>query len=216
MEGSAVGIYNKKPRFRGVMHQYAFFLSVPAAVFLLQNNRADFFWSIFVYAISLMGLFGISALYHRVQWSTVGQRRMRIADRTMIYLFIAGNFTPFASIAMEGLLPVILLIFLWGAALMGVVVNIFWLDAPNWIHAILYAVVSCMCFFALPQIWSFVGAVGTSWTLLGGALHLIGALIYAIRTPDPFPDTFGYHEVFHSLVTIAIAIHYVVVVQYLF
>ena len=99
---------------------------------------------------------------------------------------------------------------------MGVVVNIFWLDAPNWIHAILYAVVSCMCFFALPQIWSFVGAVGTSWTLLGGALHLIGALIYAIRTPDPFPDTFGYHEVFHSLVTIAIAIHYVVVVQYLF
>ena len=198
------------------MHQFAFFLSIPGAAFLMIKSPSNtIFWSMFVYALSLVGLLGTSALFHRVNWTPKYRQKMGVADRTMIYLFIAGNFTPFAFIAMEGALPMILLVLLWCAAFIGSIVNIFWYDAPNWVHAVLYTIVSCMCFFALPQIWSFIGFVGVTWILFGGLLHLIGAFVYAARSPDPFPDKFGFHEVFHCFVTTAILIHYGVVVYYL-
>ena len=206
----------QKPLLRGVMHQWAFFLSIPGAGFLIFNSPSPIiFWSMLVYALSLLGLLGISALFHRVNWSPRYRQKMGIADRTMIYLFIAGNFTPFAFIAMDGALPIILLVLLWSAAVLGSIVNVFWYDAPNWIHAFLYTFVACMCFFALPQILSFIGMTGVIWILLGGLVHLIGGMVYALRFPDPSPQKFGFHEVFHCFVTVGLLIHYGVVVNYL-
>lgn len=206
-----------KPIYRGLMHKYAFFASIPCALFLiLSSSSSTTFWTMLVYGISLIGLFGVSALYHRTKWKTLEKaKRMGRLDRTMIYIFIAGNFTPFAILAMEGALPQMLLVMLWSAVLIGAIINLFWYSAPNWLHSILYLVVSWVCFIAVPQLWNHLGLIALSWIFLGGILHTIGAVVYAIRKPNPFPTTFGFHEVFHSFVTIAIAIHYGVVAHYL-
>ena len=205
-----------KPTYRGVMHKYAFFASIPSAVFLLFSSTSHTtFWAMLVYGISLIGLFGVSALYHRTDWTPEHSKRVGKLDRTMIYIFIAGNFTPFALLAMTGSLPQILLLILWSAVLIGAIINFFWYAAPNWIHSVLYLVVSWVCILATPQLWENLGIIALTWTFLGGILHTIGAIIYAMRSPNPYPKTFGFHEVFHSFVTIAIAIHYGVVTHYL-
>lgn len=206
-----------KPVYRGLMHKYAFFASIPCALFLIiSSSSSTAFWTMTVYGFSLIGLFGVSALYHRTKWKTLETaKRMGKLDRTMIYIFIAGNFTPFATLAMEGSLPQTLLIMLWSAVLMGAIINLFWYSAPNWIHSVLYLVVSWVCCISVPQLWNHLGSIALSWIFIGGLLHTIGAVIYALRKPNPFPTKFGFHEVFHSFVTVAIAIHYGVVAHYL-
>ena len=206
-----------KPIHRGLMHKYAFFISIPGALFLILSSPSPtIFWTMMIYGFSLMGLFGVSALYHRTKWKTLDTaKRMGKLDRTMIYIFIAGNFTPFATLAMEGSLPQILLLMLWSAVLVGAVINLFWYAAPNWIHSVLYLVVSWVCCVSVPQLWDHLGLIALSWIFLGGVLHTVGAVVYAMRSPNPFPKTFGFHEVFHTFVTVAIAIHYGVVAHYL-
>ena len=206
-----------KPTYRGLMHKYAFFASIPCALFLMLSSPSSAtFWTMMVYGLSLIGLFGVSALYHRTKWKTLNMaKRMGKLDRTMIYIFIAGNFTPFAILAMEGTLPQILLLILWSAVLIGAIINLFWYAAPNWIHSVLYLVVSWVCCIAVPQLWNNLGFIALSWIFFGGILHTIGAIVYAMRKPNPLPTIFGFHEVFHSFVTIAIAIHYGVVAHYL-
>ena len=205
-----------KPLYRGIMHKYAFFLSIPSAVFLcLFSPSSSVFWPMLVYGISLVGLFGISALYHRGDWSPQNAKRMGKLDRTMIYFFIAGNYTPFGILAMDGALPQRLIVGLWTAVLFGAIINFFWYAAPNWIHAVLYLVVSWICVLAVPQLLHNLGQIALGWIFIGGLLHSVGAIIYALRSPNPFPKTFGFHEVFHCFVTLAIAIHYGVVVHYL-
>lgn len=205
-----------KPTYRGVMHKYAFFASIPSAVFLLFSSTSHItFWAMLVYGISLIGLFGVSALYHRTDWTPEQAKRVGTLDRTMIYIFIAGNFTPFALLAMTGMLPQILLFILWSAVLIGALINFFWYAAPNWIHSTLYLVVSWVCILATPQLWENLGMLALGWLFFGGILHTIGAIIYAMRSPNPYPKTFGFHEVFHCFVTVAISIHYGVVTHYL-
>lgn len=205
-----------KPQYRGLMHKYAFWCSIPCALFLLiQSPSAKVFFPMLVYGLSLMGLFGVSAIYHRRNWTPVATKRMGKLDRTMIYIFIAGNYTPFALLAMQGDLPQILLLILWSAVLVGALINFFWYGVPNWIHSILYLVVSWVCVIAAPQLWNNLGTVCFAWIVLGGLLHTVGAVIYALRKPDPYPLTFGFHEIFHCFVTVAIAIHFGVVAHYL-
>ena len=206
-----------KPTYRGLIHKYAFFTSIPCAFFLmLSSSSSTTFWAMMVYGASLIGLFGVSAMYHRTTWKTLATtKRMGKLDRTMIYIFIAGNFTPFAILAMEGSLPLFLLMVLWLAVIIGAIINFFWYSAPNWIHSILYLVVSWACCLSIPQLWEHLGLFALSWIFLGGVLHTLGAVIYAMRKPNPYPTKFGFHEVFHALVTLAIAIHYGVVAHYL-
>jgi hemolysin III len=205
-----------KPLYRGILHKYAFFASIPCALFLcLFSPSPIVFWPMLIYGISLMGLFGVSALYHRRNWSPKNAKKMGKIDRTMIYFFIAGNYTPFGVLAMDGVLPDVLLITLWTAVLFGAIINFFWYAAPNWIHSILYLVVSWVCVLAVPQLRDNLGYTCLIWMLSGGILHSIGAIIYAMRSPNPFPKRFGFHEIFHCFVTLAIAIHYGVVAHYL-
>ena len=205
-----------KPTYRGVLHCYAFFAAIPAGVYLLAySGSGPIFWSLLIYSISLLGLFGVSALYHRVQWSPRLERIMGTLDRTMIYAFIAGSITPFAVLAMTGTLPIVLLSVFWGAVLMGAFINIFWLDAPRWIHSLLYLAVSWAGVVAVPQLWNNLGLTALTWILAGGILYSIGGIVYAVQRPDPLPKVFGFHEVFHVFVTVAVAIHYGVIAQYL-
>jgi hemolysin III len=202
-----------KPRLRGVSHQWAFFVSLvtgAALVLAAPNGRATA--AAAIYAGSVAGLFGASALYHRVNWSTAGARRwMRRLDHSMIFLLIAGTYTPFAVLALDGPLATAILVVVWSAALGGIVLKLVWIDAPKWLVALIYVAIGWVALAAFPQLLSKLGVTATAMVAAGGLLYTAGALVYARRRPDPAPTVFGYHEIFHALVILAAALQYAVV-----
>jgi hemolysin III len=202
-----------KPRLRGVSHQWAFFVSVVTGVALVlaaPNGRATA--AAAIYAASVAGLFGASALYHRINWSTAGARRwMRRLDHSMIFLLIAGTYTPFAVLALDGPLATAILVVVWTAALGGIVLKLVWIDAPKWLIALIYVAIGWVALAAFPQLLSKLGVTATAMVAAGGLLYTAGAIVYARQRPDPVPTVFGYHEIFHALVILAAALQYAVV-----
>ncbi len=202
-----------KPRLRGVSHQWAFFVSLAtgaALVLAAPNGRATA--AAAIYAGSVAGLFGASALYHRINWSTAGARRwMRRLDHSMIFLLIAGTYTPFAVLALHGPLATAILVVVWAAALGGIVLKLAWIDAPKWLVALIYVAIGWVALAAFPQLLSKLGVTATAMVAAGGLLYTAGALVYARRRPDLAPTVFGYHEIFHALVILAAALQYAVV-----
>ena len=159
-----------------------------------------------IYAISLSALFGTSALYHRVNWKRPNARRwMRRLDHSMIFLLIAGTYTPFALLVLNGTLATAILIAVWAGALAGAIVEMIWIEAPKWVTAIIYLSLGWVAVAAFPELWRELGVGGTMLVAAGGLLYTVGALVYATQRPDPNPAVFGYHEVFHLLVIVAAA-----------
>jgi hemolysin III len=202
-----------KPRLRGVLHQWAFAGSLVAGVSLvLHADSARARLAVSVYALSVAALFGTSALYHRVDWRTLGARRwMRRLDHTMIFVLIAGSYTPFALLVLRGTLGTVILIVAWSAALAGAVFKLAWIDAPGWLIASTYIAIGWIAVVAVPEMVHSLGVVAVGAVAAGGILYSAGALIYARKRPDPVPMVFGYHELFHLLVIVAAALQYAVV-----
>jgi hemolysin III len=202
-----------KPRMRGVLHQWAFPASVVAgAVLVLQADSARARIATMIYALSVAALLGTSATYHRVEWRTVAaRRRMRRLDHTMIFVLIAGTYSPFALLVLRGTLGVAILVAVWAAAIAGAVFKLVWIDAPGWLVAASYIVAGWLAVVVIPELAGRLGIAPVSALALGGVIYSIGAGVYAVRRPDPVPAVFGYHELFHSLVLIAAALQYTVV-----
>lgn len=202
-----------KPRLRGVIHQWSLVAAVPAGVVLVavaDGARARL--ATLIYAVAMAAMLGASALYHRVSWKTARRRAWaRRLDHAMIFVFIAGTYTPFALLSFEGWLPVLVLACVWSGAALGLVVNLAWIDAPKWVTAPAYLLVGWVGVLAAPQLFSAVGVAGAVLLIVGGALYTLGALTYATHWPNPFPRTFGFHEVFHLLVTTAVVVQLVAV-----
>ncbi|MEA2445501.1 MAG: hemolysin [Thermoleophilales bacterium] len=205
-----------KPRLRGVSHQWAFFVSLltgAALVLAAPSGRAALATAI--YAASVAGLFGASALYHRISWASAPARRwMRRLDHSMIFLLIAGTYTPFALLALRGTLATVILIVVWSAAAAGIVLKLVWIDAPKTLVAVIYVALGWVALAAFPQMISRIGVTATMLVAAGGVLYTVGAVVYALKRPDPAPAVFGYHEVFHALVIVAAALQYAVVAFY--
>jgi hemolysin III len=198
---------------RGVFHQWAFAASPAGGAYLMVEAgsvRARI--ATLIYALSAAGLFGISALYHRVDWRTLAARRwMRRLDHTMIFVLIAGSYTPFALLILHGTLGAVVLVAVWSAALAGAVFKLLWVDAPGWLAAASYIAIGWIAIVAIPELVGRLGVVAVAALAFGGVLYSAGAIVYALKRPDPFPAVFGYHEVFHLLVLIAAALQYAVV-----
>lgn len=205
-----------KPRLRGVSHQWAFFASLvlgAALVLSAPTGRATL--AAAIYAASVAGLFGASALYHRINWVSLSARRwMRRLDHSMIFLLIAGTYTPFALLSLEGPIATVVLVAVWAGALAGIVMKLCWIDAPKWLVALTYVALGWVALAAFPELVSEVGVTGTALVALGGVLYTAGAVVYARRRPDPVPAVFGYHEVFHVLVIAAAAVQFAAVAFY--
>jgi hemolysin III len=205
-----------KPRLRGVLHQWAFFVAIAAGAAIVvaaPSGRAKF--AIAVYALSVVGLFGVSAVYHRVNWVSAAARRwMRRLDHSMIFFLIAGTYTPFALLVLDGTLATAILIAVWGGAAAGVVLNLAWSDPPKWVTAIVYVTLGWVAIVAFPEMFSELGVVAVTLVAAGGVLYTSGAVVYALRRPDPAPAVFGYHEVFHLLVIVAAALQFAAVAFY--
>ena len=203
-----------RPRLRGVSHQWAFFCSlVTGSVLVIAAPAGRPTVASAIYAASVAALFGTSALYHRVTWTTVSARRwMRRLDHSMIFLLIAGTYTPFALLVLEGTLATVILVVVWAGALGGIVLKLVWIDAPKVVVAVLYVALGWVAVVAFPALIDGLGLLGTVLVVTGGLLYTAGAAVYAFRRPDPAPAVFGYHEVFHALVIAAAALQYAVVV----
>ncbi|HYH61219.1 MAG TPA: hemolysin III family protein [Solirubrobacterales bacterium] len=215
-EAAAEAIAKVKPRLGGVSHEYAFFVSLVLGVLLIVLAKgADARASVAIYAASLSALFGVSALYHRVNWRRPASRRwMRRLDHTMIFFLIAGTITPFAVLVMEPPLATALLVAVWGGALAGTIVELVWTDSPKWISASVYVAVGLIGAIGFPAIIAEAGLVAGILIAAGGALYVTGAVVYAVGRPDPSPTVFGYHEIFHALVIAAAATHFAAVAFY--
>ncbi len=201
------------PRLRGLFHQYAFFAAAAAGatlVALAEGARARF--AVAVYAAALAAMFGASALYHRTPWRSMRAKAWaRRVDHSMIFVFIAGTYTPFALLAFSGVLPAVVLACVWIGAALGIVLNVSWIDAPKWVVAPVYLLVGWVGVLAAPQFFTELNPASAVLVTVGGVLYTLGALTYAFHWPDPFPATFGFHEVFHVLVLVAAATQFVAV-----
>ncbi len=199
----------ERPRLRGVFHQYAFFVSIGLGILLVAGASAgEERIAAAIFASTVATMFGISALYHRVTWRPAARRWMRRLDHAAIYLLIAGTYTPFGLLALTEAWRWTVLPVAWGGALAAIVLKLAWIDSPKWLTAAIAIVLGWMGVVALPQLWEHSGAAGVALLAGGGVLYTAGALIYARRRPDPVPAVFGYHELFHALVTAAAACQY--------
>jgi len=200
-----------KPRLRGVFHQWAFFGAVAAGITLLAlADGARARAGVAVYAASLAAMFGASALYHRVPWRSAAARVWaRRVDHSMIYVFIAGSYTPFALLVLHGALPTVVLAVVWAGAALGLFFNLVWIHAPRWLSAILYLALGWVGVVTFPQLLDYGGVAPMVLVVVGGGLYTAGAVIYALGRPNPFPATLGFHEIFHLLVVAAAATQFV-------
>ena len=201
-----------KPRLRGVSHQWAFFAALAAGVVLVAtapSRRALAAGA--VYAVALAGMFGASALYHRIDWRPRAALWMRRLDHSMIFVLIAGTYTPIAVLLLDGALSRIVLGLLWGGAILGLVLKLVWIGAPAWLTASTYVALGWIGVPTLPQLVRVGGVAAATLLVAGGVLYTAGAVVYARRRPDPKPAVFGFHEVFHVLVVAAAVVHFVAV-----
>lgn len=203
-----------KPRMRGWIHFWSLVVAVAAGATLIALAAATVSAAAAlgasVYVATVLGLFGVSALYHRKTWRTVGARTwMRRLDHSMIFLFIAGTYTPFAMLAMQPKTGAVVLAVVWGGALGGVVLKLAWPNGPRWVGVPVYVALGWVALFVLPELLSNAGVAAFVLLIVGGVLYTLGAVGYATRWPDPWPKTFGYHEFFHSAVSAAAICHHV-------
>jgi hemolysin III len=201
------------PRLRGVFHQYAFFAALAAGTVLvvLADGYLERF-AVWVYASALAAMFGASALYHRFPWRSAAARlRARRLDHAMIFVFIAGTYTPFALLELGGVVQILVLATVWAGAALGLILNLVWIESPRWISAVAYLAVGWVGVIALPQLFPALGVAPAVLLIAGGAIYTLGALFYAATWPNPFPSILGFHEIFHLLVVAAAVTQFVAV-----
>jgi hemolysin III len=198
-----------KPRLRGVSHESAFYFAIAGTIALTMATEPGLkTTAALIYGLSIITLFGTSALYHRPMWSPVARARLRRADHAAIFVLIAGSYAPLGLVALPPEAGTRLLAFAWGGCALGLLKALFWAHAPRWVTAASYILVG----WAAAVEWSAMGAaLGSTRTMLiglGGVCYSVGAVVYARKRPDPVPSVFGYHEIFHALVIAAALIHF--------
>jgi hemolysin III len=168
-----------------------------------------------VYATGLVALFGASALYHRWPGPARFKPMLRRLDHSTIYIFIAASYTPLSLIVLRGTLAWVILGLAWIGAAAGVALSSGWIDAPRWLTAGTYLALGWLALLALPQLMAHLQLTPLLLVAGGGLLYSLGAVVYALQRPDPWPRTFGFHEIFHALVILAAAAYYVALVGWI-
>jgi len=206
-----------KPRYRGVSHKYGFFLALIAGAWLIsQTTPGTHRTGAIVYAASVSALLGVSAMYHTVWWPDGIRLWMRRLDHTMIFVMIAGCYTPMALLTMEEETADWILLVEWGIVLLALVVNLAWPIRPKWVTPTLSVGAGWVGIFGFPDILAATGYACVGLLLLGGLVYTVGALFYARKFPNPIPGIFGYHEVFHAMVLVGAALHFVAIKTWVF
>ena len=215
VEAIASAVAELKPRLRGWLHAYAAVISVVTGATLvsvtaaLRNGSASA--STAIYSATITLLFGTSALYHRRDWSPRAHAVMKRLDHSMIFVFIAGTYTPLAVLTLPRNSAIAVLVAVWSGAAIGVALKTTWLSAPRWLSAPCYIALGWVAVFVMPDILHNGGVAAFVLIVAGGVIYTIGGVVYALKRPDPYPGTFGFHEVFHLCTLLAAACHYIAI-----
>jgi hemolysin III len=203
-----------KPRARGWIHVYSAFVAAVAGLALVlvswiwDSTRAGI--ATLIYAVTIVGMFAVSGAYHRVHWKTESAHKwMKRLDHSMIFVFIAGSYTPFALLALPERDGWLLFWIVWGGAVAGVVLKMFWPSAPRWVGVPLYLLLGWVAVWFIGPIAQGAGTPAVVLLIVGGVLYSVGGVLYAVKWPDPWPTTFGHHEFFHACTAVAALCHYV-------
>ena len=203
-----------KPRWRGASHEVAAFVfPVLAVVVVVVAHTTAARWAALVYGAGITGMYAASACYHRGHWAPRVRRRLRRLDHSMILIGIAATYTPIAVVGLDTRSARILLGVVWPLAIAGIGVQMLWLNAPRWLVAGLYVAIGWTALAFVPVLWHELGVITFALIVAGGVVYSVGARVYSARRPDPVPDVFGYHEVFHALVIAAGLIFYVAIAR---
>jgi hemolysin III len=221
LHGSVVGVTRQtdvplKPRLRGFSHTWAFYVSIATAVPLTLVARGvagQVAAAVFAAAVTVM--FGVSALYNRVEWAPAAHRLMRRVDHSAIFVLIAGSYTPYGLLVLDGAWRIAILAVVWTGVTVAVAVRLAWVHSPGWLTAVIALSLGWVSVVALPQAIAVLPPGGLALLLAGGGFYTAGALVYMLRRPNPRPAVFGFHEVFHLLVIAAVACHYATVAFFL-
>lgn len=199
-----------KPHLRGWLHAATAPLALAAGIVLvvLSPTTSTRIGSA-VFAASALALFTASATMHRGNWSKRTALWLRRLDHSSIFLLIAGSYTPFTLLLLDGSERTTLLAVAWGGATLGILFRLFWTGAPRWLYTPIYIALGWAAVFYFPSFFASASAAVISCLVVGGALYTLGGVIYGFRWPDPSPRWFGFHEVFHTLTIAAFVTHYV-------
>ena len=202
----------KKPFLRGTFHQAMFFIAIGAcAPLIVKSNNSSEYIATSIYSCAVMMMFGFSALYHRFNWNKVKKRQFRKLDHIGIFLMIAGTFTPFCLLVLPWSSGFILLILIWAIALFGILQVLFIPDLNRMIRASIYIGMGLIALPYMSEMFKVFSTANTVLIIIGSFLYIIGAIGYGLKIPKLSPRFFGYHEVFHSLVSIAAILHFIVI-----
>jgi hemolysin III len=204
-----------KPRLRGVSHLSMFPVAVIAAIPLLfvgESTRAVI--SAIVFGTGVAAMFGVSGLYHVVTWSPRARSWLARLDHATVYGLIAATYTPFGLLVLHGTWRVTVLAVIWSGALAAILMKLFWVKAPKWLSAAIGLGLGWAGVAAMPKIYDAIGLTGLLFLAAGGLFYTAGGIIYALRRPNLVPGVFGYHELFHAFVIVAVALQYVSVAVY--
>ena len=198
------------PRLRGLLHAHAAWVAAVAAIVLIAlAPTAAARVAALVYGIGLIALFAVSALYHRWPGDPRWKPWLRRMDHSTIFVFIAASYTPVGLLVLDGTVQIVVLVSVWAGALAGIVMSVAWISAPRWLQALTYLLVGWVAVLAIPQLAERSGVAPLVLLAVGGGLYSLGALVYALRRPNFWPRTYGFHEVFHTLVIAAAIVHFV-------
>ena len=204
--------------FNGFSHLLGALISVALLVLLLE--RVDEFGQIhktafFIYGITLIGMFSSSAAYHLPKTTKKVARLLKKIDHIMIFFLIAGTYTPIAAVGLPQEKGILILSIIWGIAALGVLKKIFWIKAPRWISTLTYLGMGWIAVFIFPPLWDAFPHGFIYWISIGGLFYTVGAIIYATKKPNPFPDVFGFHEIWHLFVMGGAFSHFWAIYYYL-
>jgi hemolysin III len=201
------------PGLRGVSHAWAFWCALVAgAVLAIYAPSGEARAAALIYGAGMCALFAASGLYHRWRWDPRWRPLLRRIDHSAIYVFIAASYTPVALLVLSGTVQTVVLVSVWAGALAGVALSVAWITAPRVLVAASYLALGWVAIVAMPQLAHRLGVAPLVLFAAGGLLYSVGAAVYALRRPNPWPHTFGFHEVFHALVILAAVTHYVAMV----
>lgn len=204
--------YLLKPLLRGHFHQAAFFFGLGACTVMIGTAPSALSrLSAIIYTLCLLILFGTSSAYHRIAWPENLKKWVRKADHSAIFIFIAGTVTPICVLGLSASSGRRLLLLTWIFAAFGIIKEFLWKNAPRWSSGVFYVLMGWLSAPFISEFYSALGPANTWLLIAGGIVYTLGAVVYVIKKPDPYPRIFGFHEIFHLLVVIAGILHFLVV-----
>lgn len=209
-------VNNLREPMNGFTHFVGVILSILALILLVNISKDSVHLiSLSIFGLGLILLYTTSTIYHWLKLSEEGIKRLRKADHIMIFINIAASYTPTCVLALRGSLGTGLLIAVWSSALVGIVIKLFWMSAPRWLSTSIYLIMGWLAVVVIVPLFDVLPVAALIWLFAGGLFFTVGAIIYARKKPDPYPDILGFHEIFHVFVLLGSFSHFIMIYKYI-